>query len=134
MTVNNKPPLILMAPSELERELILFLSALEAKGKAMVVPSDNSVFDELAQRLLEVLPDQLPSHLGQFPERFRFLSTLDKAHLIYRLHQLLDLCEEETRKEDDSSFLVPFEWNRRWSDLIAGRLLSAQIAVCHVGE
>jgi hypothetical protein len=124
---------VFMSASRLEDEINLFLNALEQYGQVHPL-DDEAVFGRLSADLLAVLPSMFPIDASTIPTYFQPLSEVDCCYLKQRCLQVLKSVRNLAKKSPHSIYAVSPAMNRRWSDLIAGRLLPAQIAVCYVGS
>lgn len=125
---------IFMNASRIQSELMLLLGALGGSKIEPIEPDDVAVYESLSELLLSELPHILPLSLEGFPQHLEFLSLAEKRVLAFRVYQLLRLIRVGSMKAHNNYFAVSSAWNRRWSDLIAGQVLQAQIDVLNAGD
>lgn len=121
---------IVISSSMIENEISVFLKALEIGKKDIQEPDNDMVLPQLAEQFaLLTAENVLPPEVGTLRRQIHALE-LDQKSLgvmVFRLYQLSRLIREQKRHHLADTYLVPPNWNRRWFELMCGRVLFADV-------
>ncbi|AUZ85815.1 hypothetical protein [Methylophaga nitratireducenticrescens] len=119
---------IFISSSTLEAEMQIFENALALDSIASVKPDDEVVFESLAELIQQQLAScVLPPSIEQLRVLLSFLPLQDRQFLMHRLQQLSLAMKSKKRFHLGDTFLMSPTFHHRWFELIAGRVLHADV-------
>jgi hypothetical protein len=130
---------IFISSSQIEAELDVFLAALPATQHETDHGTDQEQLIELSAWLLDGAPFVLLPSLGEMQRVVSQLNESQTRQVRYRLGQLRQALAAASRIEGKDfgptdTFAVSPTWNRRWSDLLMGRLCPAYVGYVFAGD
>lgn len=130
---------IFISASHIEAELDVFLAALPVAELETGHGVDQNQLIELSAWLLDEAGFVLLPSLGEMQRVVSQLTLSQIQQVRYRLHQLRRALAGATRIEGKDfgrtdTFAVSPTWNRRWSDLLLGRICPAYVGYVFAGD
>lgn len=119
---------IVISSTMLEREISTFEKALSVDIDDMVLPDNDVAFLSVVELLEPLLGESVGAPCSDGLNKL--VSCLEhtvQQLLMYRLQQLRSVIVQQKQHRYGDTYLVSPCWHRRWLDLIAGRMLHADV-------
>ncbi|WP_297813629.1 hypothetical protein [uncultured Methylophaga sp.] len=130
---------IFISSSQIEAELDVFLAALPGTPGETDREADQAQLIELSAWLLDGAPFVLLPSLGEMQRVVSQWNESQTQQVRYRLEQVRQALAAAARIQgkdfgQTDTFAVSPTWNRRWSDLLMGRLCPAYVGYVFAGD
>lgn len=121
---------IIISSTMLLSELSAFLKALKVDKSDIREPDNSEELPQLAETVAwQVVENVLPPSSATLCKQIGDLDHQIQEKLAFRLYQLKRLIATLKRNHPADTYLVPPNWNRRWFELLCGRVLFADVSV-----
>ncbi|MEX0615251.1 MAG: hypothetical protein WD177_05000, partial [Methylophaga sp.] len=119
---------IFISSASLEAEIEVFSEALGLQSKSIRRPENFQEVESVVEQLSSLLSENvLPPQCLFLGEQLSGLDEHSKQLIQYRMKQLSAVIESNRNCRYGDTYVVSPSWCRRWLDLIACRLLHADV-------